>query len=148
MAGTLNNRDLFEGDPLELDGELEALPTELERIWPKLLVDLLEVASAGLVDAGAKEERAREIATIVLRSIARYHGGRSHYLPTGEALDEALKHYRIWKESGKVSVRDLSIKYDVSEVHIYRIIKRQSRLARARVQPDLFQPENSKTNCG
>ncbi len=148
MAGTLNNRDLFEGEPLEVDVDLAALPAELERIWPGLLVDMLDVARAALMDAGASEERAREIAIIVLRAEARYHGGRSHYLPTGEALEEALTHYRIWKESGKVSVRELSEKYGVSEVHIYRIIKRQTRLARSRVQLDMFQPEPSKTNAG
>lgn len=145
MAGTLNNRDLFEG---ELDADLDELPTEIEHVWPKLLVDMLEVASAGLVDAGASETRARETAVIVLRSLARYHGGRSAYLPTGDALEEALKHYRIWKESGKVSVRELSEKYGVTEVHVYRIIKRQTRLARARVQPDLFQNDTTKTNGG
>lgn len=145
MAGTLNNRDLFEGEPLMLDAELADFPDEPERIWPKLLVDMLDVASAGLVDAGAKDERAREIAIIVLRSLARYHGGRSAYLPTGDSLDEALKHYRIWKESWKVSVRELSEKYGVTEVHIYRIIKRQTRLARARVQPDLWPAATSKT---
>lgn len=147
MAGTLNNLDLFGGDVV-LDAELAELPAEIERVWPKLLVDMLDVASAGLVDAGAREDRAREIAIIVMRALARYHGGRSAYLPTGEALDEALKHYRIWKESGKVSVRELSEKYGVTEVHIYRVIKRQTRLARARVQRDLFQPETSKTNRG
>lgn len=148
MAGTLNNRDLFEGEPLAFDADLAELPAEIEHVWPKLLVDMLDVASAGLVDAGADDARAREIAIIVMRSLARYHGGRSAYLPTGDALDEALKHYRIWKESGKVSVRELSEKYGVTEVHIYRIIKRQTRLARARVQRDLFQPETPKTNCG
>lgn len=152
MAGTLNNRDLFEGEPLVLDAELALLPAELEHIWPKLLVDMLDVARVALADAGAKEDRAREIAIIVLRSLARYHGGRSAYLPTGDTLDEALKHYRIWQESGKLSVRELSEKYEVSEVHIYRIIARQRALARARVQPDLFRPEQSqnvpKTNGG
>lgn len=144
MAGTLNNRDLFEGDPLELDADMMALPGELEHIWPKLLVDMLDVSRAALVDAGAKEEQAREIAIIVLRSLARYHGGRSAYLPTGDTLDEALKHYRIWQESGKLSVRELSVKYEVSEVHIYRIIARQRSLVRARVQPDLFRPDQSQ----
>lgn len=148
MAGTLNNRDLFEGEPLAFDADLAELPAEIEHVWPKLLVDMLDVASAGLVDAGASEARARETAVIVLRSLARYHGGRSAYLPTGDALEEALKHYRIWRESGKLSVRELSEKYGVSEVHIYRIIKRQTRLARARVQPDLFPSPTAKTNGG
>ena len=147
MAGTLNNRDLFEGDPLELDADLAALPVELERIWPKLLVDMLEVARAALTDAGANDERAREIAIIVMRALARYHGGHSFYLPKGEALEEALTHYRIWQEFGTLSVRELSLKYDMTEVHIYRIYARQRALARARVQPDLF-PAASKTNPG
>lgn len=145
MAGALNNRDLFEGEPLVLDAELAMLPAELEHIWPKLLVDMLDVSRAALMDAGATDARAREIAIIVLRSLARYHGGRSAYLPTGDALDEALKHYRIWQESGKLSVRELSEKHEVSEVHIYRIIARQRQLARARVQPDLFPSERSTT---
>lgn len=145
MAGTLNNRELFEGDPLELDADLVALPAELERVWPKLLVDMLDVSRAALMDAGAKEERAREISIIVLRALARYHGGRSAYLPTGDALEEALTHHRIWQASGKLSVRELSEKFDVSEVHIYRIIARQRSLARSRVQPDLFAAESPKT---
>lgn len=147
MAGTLNNRELFD-DPLELDVELLELPVELERVWPSLLVDMLDVSRTALVDAGATDERAREIAIIVLRAIARYHGGHSAYLPTGDTLDEALKHYRIWKESGKLSVRELSDKYDMTEVHIYRIIARQRSLARARVQPDLFAAPEVKTNGG
>ena len=143
MAGTLNNRELFEGDPLALDADLVAFPAELERIWPKLLVDMLDVSRAALMNAGAADARAREIAIIVLRALARYHGGRSAYLPTGDALDEALMHYRIWQESGKLSVRELSEKYEVSEVHVYRVIARQRQLARARVQPDLFAAEKS-----
>lgn len=147
MAGTLNNRELFD-EPLTLDADLVSLPAELERLWPKLLVDMLDVSRAALVDAGAKDERAREIAIIVLRAVARYHGGHSTYLPTGDTLDEALKHYRIWQDSGKLSVRELAEKYDVSDVHIYRIIARQRKLARSRVQPDLFAANTPKTNGG
>jgi len=133
-GGMLNNRDLFDGKPLALDADLAALPLELERIWPKLLVDMLDVARAALMDAGAREGRARDIAIIVLRALARYHGGRSAYLPTGDTLEDALKHYRIWHESGKTSVRELSEKYGLSEVHIYRIVARQRNLVRARAQ--------------
>lgn len=134
MAETPNDRNLFDGKPLALDADLAALPVEPEHLWPKLLVDMLDVARAALMDAGAKEGRAREIAIIVLRALARYHGGRSAYLPTGDTLDEALKNYRIWKESGKTSVRELSEKYGMSEVHIYRIIARQRKLVRDRAQ--------------
>lgn len=130
----LNNHDIADDDSLTLDADLAALPVELERIWPKLLVDMLDVACAALMDAGAKEGRARDIAIIVLRALARYHGGRSAYLPTGDTLDDALKHYRIFKESGKTSVRELSEKYGMTEVHIYRIVARQRQLVRARAQ--------------
>lgn len=132
MAKTLNDSKFFEGGPLALDADLAALPEGPEHIWPKLLVDMLDVARAALLDAGAKDELAREIAIIVLRALARYHGGRSAYLPTGDTLDDALKHYRIFKESGKTSVRELSEKYGMTEVHIYRIIARQRKLVRSR----------------
>lgn len=144
MAGTLNNMELFEGEPLASDAELDGLPMEIECHWPKMLVDMLDVARAALSDAGANDARAREIAIIVMRALARYHGGHSFYLPKGEALEEALTHYRIWQEFGTLSVRELSLKYDMSEVHIYRIYARQRALARARVQPDLFAAETSK----
>lgn len=134
MAETLNKRELFEGEPLAQDAGLMGLPVKPESVWPKLLVDMLDVARTALMDAGAKEERAREISIIVLRALSRYHGGRSAYLPIGDSLEDALKHYRIWQESGKVSVRELSGKYGMSEVHIYRIIARQRKLVRARAQ--------------
>lgn len=126
--------NLFCGEKPALDADLASLPGGVERVWPKLLVDKLEVAKAALIEAGANEDRAREIAIIVLRALARYHGGHSVYLPTGDVLDQALKYYRIWQECGKSSVRELAEKYGMTEVHIYRIIAKQRALARDRAQ--------------
>lgn len=152
MAGApLSNREPFGSLDLALDPALVELPVELRKLWPKLLVDMLDVARQALHDAGASEPQAQRGAVVVLRALARYHGGHSHYLPTGEALDEALMHWRIWRDSGRIPVRDLAKQHGLTDVSVYRIIARQQALARALVQPDLFAPpanSATKTNTG
>lgn len=134
MIESLEERQLFDGEPLTPDADLARLPAEIECHWPKMLVDMLDVARDALAHAGANEERAREIAIIVMRALARYHGGHSFYLPRGLALEMALKNYRIFLEMGKLSIHELSVKYGMSEVHIYRIIAKQRALARDRAR--------------
>ncbi len=61
------------------------------------------------------------------------------YLPTGTVLQDALRNVQIYNEFKGNNVPDLVKKYNLSESHIYAIIREQRTLSRKRYQRDLFE---------
>lgn len=141
MAGPqLENGDLLA--ELDLPDPLEGrMAVEIEHAWPQALVDMLEVSRAALIDAGATEDQAGHAATVVVRALASYHGGRSFYLPRGDTLEQAIRDFEIFQAWNRgVSIRALMQRYPMTEQAMYRIVARQRELHRNRIQPGLFPP--------
>ncbi len=111
---------------------------EILRKWPQGLSDMVTVITAALRRAGDDEANARERAFRAVRALAQYAGGRSLYVPKGEALDRALRDRAIWEKFDGTNVTALAGKHDLTEVQIYAILAEQRKLARARVQSELF----------
>jgi Mor family transcriptional regulator len=117
---------------LPMPAPLDAcLPVEIEDVWPKLLVEMLQVVQAAYSEAGAKPDLARGLAITGLRALARYHGGRTFYLPRGDKLEQALRNAQIWDEFSGKNVGDLSAKYRLTEQMVYQVLAEQ-RAIRAR----------------
>jgi Mor family transcriptional regulator len=121
------------------------VPTDLDAIqvdepsarWPQSLADMVDVAAQALAAEG---DRAQGLARQVLYALAKYHGGRQFYLPTGDALDRAIRDTRLWQEyTGRPEdiarfVRETGL----TEQAVYRILAEQRRLHRDRTQAKLF----------
>jgi len=119
-----------------LASELEAV--DLHR-WPRMLAELVDVYSAAATREGIvqEEEKAQRIARWVVLTLGQHFGGRQFYIPQGGALRIALRDTKIWSEFTGNNVSELAGKYHLSEVQIYKIIKEQRALHRAKVQPQL-----------
>ncbi|MBB3231724.1 Mor transcription activator family protein [Halomonas stenophila] len=111
---------------------------EILRKWPQGLSDMVTVISAAHRRAGDDETTARARAFRAVRALAQYAGGRSLYVPKGEALDRALRDRGIWEHFDGTNITALAAQHDLTEVQIYAILAEQRKLARARVQSELF----------
>lgn len=121
------------------DDALERLEDpELLKRWPQGLTDMLTVIESDYVRKGAEADKARHLAFIAVRALSQYAGGRSFYIPKGEALDRALRDREIWERFDGSNVSQLAQRYQRTEVQIYAILSEQRKLARRRVQPALF----------
>ncbi|MCK9468183.1 MAG: hypothetical protein M0Q49_02095 [Porticoccaceae bacterium] len=107
----------------------------------KELVELIDVVA----DALAREQgeaHSEAYAVTAVRAIARCRGGRMAYLPTGKALDDALRNRAIWEAHNQRPTRDtvleLAQQFCLTETRVYQILDEQRRLYIARVQPRLF----------
>ncbi|MCE8027524.1 transcriptional regulator [Halomonas daqingensis] len=118
------------------------LDPEIVRKWPQGLSDMLTVIQAAHRRAGDDEETARLRAFRAVRALAHFAGGRSIYVPKGDQLDRALRDREIWeRHGGSNNVAELARQYHLTEVQIYSILAEQRKLARARLQPDMFGDE-------
>jgi Mor family transcriptional regulator len=99
---------------------------ELGGVVAKLLRDRTELPA----------DTANEIGTQAAALMARQWAGVQLYFPMGFVIDE--RDWQIYKEFTGDNITELARKYRVSEVWIYRIIKRMRQIDISRRQPDLF----------
>lgn len=111
--------------------------------WPKVLNEYVDVAIARLKREGVKEKQARSLAYAVVEDIANYRGGKNEYLPTGDKLQQALKHIEMWFKfyNNESDVPALAEQYGMNEIAVYAVLKEQRRLHSAKIQPDMFTKE-------
>lgn len=103
----------------------------------ELLSDLSERISAYL-SATIPEERALEIGDEIALQMAGYWGGQLIYFPKGKYVLLSRRDRLIYAEFTGNNQKDLARKFDVSEQHIYRIIKAMRRSDLADRHGDLF----------
>ncbi|MBZ9574396.1 Mor transcription activator family protein [Modicisalibacter sp. MOD 31.J] len=121
------------------DDALERLQDpEILKKWPQGLSDMLSVIESAHRRAGDDDETARIRAFRAVRALAGFAGGRSFYVPKGEALERALRDREIWESFDGGNVSTLATRYHLTEAQIYSILAEQRKLARDRVQPGLF----------
>lgn len=110
-----------------------------ETKWAPLLADMLRVLEARFVRNGVPAEEAFKRAADVVLAISEYFGGRSVYLPKGEQLAAALRHAAIWRKFNGRNVPELAAEFELSEIHVYAVLKAQRALAQRKLQGRLFQ---------
>lgn len=110
---------------------------EVTQRWPRDLVAMLEVIANALDRDG--DDQARRHATIAARALGQYHGGRMYYLPTGEALDRALRDKSMWDSyhGRRDEVIQFCEQYGLTEQQVYKILREQRALHVKRVQRSL-----------
>lgn len=139
---TDKQHDLF-ADDHELLGQmidrLDEIPDEeLKHRWPQTLAELIDVIACELVRQNMEQNKAKKTAAKLAQAIAHYLGGRSAYIPNGHAIKEALRDYLIYAQFDGRNVPTLCREFNLSEGHIYGIIRQQRALLRRRYQRDLF----------
>lgn len=130
-------------EPFELEAQTSAelaahaAKKTLAAHWPETLVQMMDVACAALGRAGLESERAEHLARLITLAQANYIGGRSLYLPRGEALQRALRDDAIYRAARRGNTRALAAQHGLTDRAIQKIIRTQTLLRRARMQPEL-----------
>lgn len=108
--------------------------------WPLRLLEIADVYEATFRNAREKlaDLTPRQAAELLVRALANNQGGRPVYLPTGEAIDDALRARRVWRDSGHMSIEELANREGVVVQTIYRDLGRIKAIEKRRRQPKLL----------
>lgn len=90
---------------------------------PEFLADLLDHATAILVDAGIDADIAARVAEELSDRMRKHWGGQQIYFPMGMCLELSERDLQIWHEFNGTNHASLARKHRVSLQHIYRIIR-------------------------
>lgn len=104
----------------------------------ELLTDLAERISTHLIGQQIPEEIALKIGSEISIEMAAYWGGQLIYFPKGKFVLLSKRDRLIYAEFTGHNQKELARKFDVSEQHIYRIIKAMRRNDLADRHGDLF----------
>jgi Mor family transcriptional regulator len=104
----------------------------------ELLTDLAERITTHLITQHVPEDGARQIGDEIAVEMAAYWGGQLIYFPKGKFVILSKRDRLIFCEFTGRNQKELARKFDVSEQHIYRIIKAMRRSDLADRHCDLF----------
>jgi len=105
---------------------------------PQLIGDMADKIAAAVAKRGVANEQAAEIGVEVADQIRADWGGQAIYFPKGEALDIAQRDIEIWHKFTGFNHLALAREYDLTEIHIYRVVKAVGIAMRAKRQGQLF----------
>ncbi len=106
--------------------------------YPELLEGLAARAAELLLAEGMPEDRARAVAFSLAESVRQHWGGQLIYVPVGTGYEISERDREIWEKFTGDNHEQLARDYEVTVVHVYRIVKKMAQAARARDQRDLF----------
>lgn len=127
--------DPAEGESL-VGRDLSAVP---DTKWAPQLAALVGVLEALYVRQGRPEVEALKLACDGVLAIAEYAGGRVLYLPRGDRLKLAVRDaemHRRWQRGATIG--QLAQDYDLTDIHVYRVVSQQRALHLRRTQGTLF----------
>lgn len=107
----------------------------------ELLADLAERISANLTGI-IPEVRAIEIGEAIALQMAEYWGGQLIYFSKGKFVLLSRRDRTIYAEFDGTNIKDLCRRYNISEAHLYRIIKAMRRTDLAERHDDLFDSQS------
>lgn len=106
--------------------------------YPELLEGLAARAAELLCAEGIGQEQARTIGFKLAESVRQHWGGQLVYVPVGTGYEISERDREIWEKFTGDNHEQLARDYEVTVVHVYRIVKKMAQAARARDQRDLF----------
>jgi len=96
---------------------------------PEFLADIADAAAQTLREtAGMEAERADYLGYHIMRAIAERVGGAQVYIPKVDSIERCARDVAIWQAFRGDNHRELARCYGVTEIHIYRIVKRMRAL--------------------
>lgn len=130
---------LFEIDPADARLLEQVVEPEVLAEWPRSLAAMMDVAAAALKVDGLPPEQATRLAGKVLHALARYHGGRAHYLPNNTEGETAIRDrqiFQLWMH-GTCTPNQLVDRYRISYQRVMQIIAEQRGLWQRKHAPQL-----------
>ncbi|WP_115720176.1 Mor transcription activator family protein [Gallaecimonas mangrovi] len=112
--------------------------SEVKKLWPQTLVNLVEIFEGAFKRQGLAEASARSLAKVAVVSQAHYMGGRQFYLPKDDRLKTALRNIDIWNKFNGRNIDQLINEYGLTRPQLASIIKEQRALQTAKVQMQLL----------
>lgn len=106
--------------------------------YPELLADLAERAAGILRAEGLAPDRAQAVGFQVAEAVRQHWGGQLIYVPVGAHYETGQRDLEMWRDFNGCNHEALVRQYNVTIVHVYRVVKKMRRLQRARDQRDLF----------
>lgn len=105
-----------------------------------LLLDLRDHACRLLKNLKSVDEAAaNQISNELMYQISQHWGGQSVYIIKDDTFQAEERDIKIYKEFNGHNHTELSKKYNLTEIYIYRIVKRMTEQERNRMQPSLFE---------
>jgi Mor family transcriptional regulator len=118
-------------------------PNKFDDVTPGASLEMRDVIEDALKRHGAAHEVAADHAFVAVSALSEFFGGRMFYLPKGDRVKVAMRADAIFRDVGRMSVKEAAAKYGISEVRVYQILKKQ-RANRRRVSPaTAHHPETS-----
>ncbi|NOY61772.1 MAG: DNA-binding protein [Gammaproteobacteria bacterium] len=105
---------------------------------PEFLSDLRDHTKATLINRGLDDNAAADAASEICKRMTNAWGGVQVYFPTGLSLELDAQAREIYAEFNGHNHTYLAKKYDRSEQHIYRVVKKLRAEELARHQLDMF----------
>ena len=117
-------------------GDLDA--SDLKHLWPMRLVEFYEVIAHTVTKLeGLDDKQTLRLSAALVTAIANHFGGTSFYLPHNEKLEKAVRDIKIFKLHKGDNHTELARQFRLSQQQIYTIVANQTRLRRAKLQPQL-----------
>lgn len=104
-----------------------------------LLMQVILLIEASLIKKGLTKEEAETIAKETCNTLRKDFGGEQFYFPKGHNLDVLLRQHEIYKRFTGNNQNELSKEFNMSETHIYRILKEGYKKELNERQPQLFE---------
>lgn len=106
--------------------------------WARNLVEFIEQMEMAYVREGLRPDEAFRLASIGVRALAEFRGGRQFYLPRGDALVIALRDAEIYHMANRDNIQLLATQHSLTDRQIYRICSQQRALHIRKTQGRLF----------
>lgn len=106
--------------------------------WARALVEFIEQIELVYVRDGMPADDAFRLASLAVRSIAEFRGGRQFYLPRGDELLTALRHAEIFHRANRANIEALAAEHGLTVSQVYRICRQQRALHIRKTQGRLF----------
>lgn len=106
--------------------------------WARSLVESIEVIEAAYKRDGLDADTSFRLASLGVRAVAEYRGGRQFYWPRGDALITALRDAEIYHRANRSNIAELASEHGLTDSQIYRICRQQRALHIRKVQGRLF----------
>lgn len=96
-------------------------------MWPNGMANIAEVIRDGFLRSGMTEDDALKFSGLSVLFISEYVGGSHLYIPKGDRIKIWLRDREIFSIQGKMSVRQIARKFNLSEMRVYEILKDKAK---------------------
>lgn len=100
--------------------------------WHETLLDMAAAVTDALIARGHQRTEAEAVAEVAVDAIRFTFGGTQVYIPMSRTTIKDAIHERMFSEFDGGNHHELAERYRVSLQHVYRVIKKQGELARAK----------------